>query len=151
MDNQTQQKPITAETAEAEGRNAATELGKFKSVEALMQAYADLEAEFTRRSQRLKELENANKGSAPPADNAENGEASSQGQEVLSGDGLVKAAMQSEEVKTAIIGEYLKNAAANKGVPVITGGVNVAARKKAPASVREAGRLAETFLNKGGN
>ena len=32
-------------------------LGKFKSVDALAKAYADLQAEFTRRSQRLKELQ----------------------------------------------------------------------------------------------
>ena len=32
-------------------------LGKFKDVDALARAYSALEAEFTRRSQRLKELE----------------------------------------------------------------------------------------------
>ena len=36
-------------------------LGKFKDVNALMQAYNSLQAEFTRRSQRLKELERAGK------------------------------------------------------------------------------------------
>ncbi|MBQ8374912.1 MAG: hypothetical protein IJX98_04985 [Clostridia bacterium] len=35
----------------------STALGKFKSVDALMQAYQSLQAEFTRRSQRLKRLE----------------------------------------------------------------------------------------------
>ena len=34
-------------------------LGKFQNVEALMRAYQELEAEFTRRSQRLKALEAA--------------------------------------------------------------------------------------------
>ena len=37
------------------GNSAA--LGKFKSVDALQKAYTALQAEFTRRSQRLKELE----------------------------------------------------------------------------------------------
>ena len=37
--------------------NASTVLGKFKSVDALAQAYSALQAEFTRRSQRLKKLE----------------------------------------------------------------------------------------------
>ena len=32
-------------------------LGKFKSVDALLQAYNSLQAEFTRRSRRLRELE----------------------------------------------------------------------------------------------
>ncbi len=37
--------------------NASTVLGKFKNVDALAQAYSALQAEFTRRSQRLKKLE----------------------------------------------------------------------------------------------
>ena len=37
--------------------NASTVLGKFKDVDALARAYGALQAEFTRRSQRLKELE----------------------------------------------------------------------------------------------
>ncbi|MGN1235292.1 MAG: hypothetical protein ACI4U2_04885, partial [Christensenellaceae bacterium] len=39
--------------------NQTTELGKFKDVQALMSAYRALEAEFTRRSQKLRELESA--------------------------------------------------------------------------------------------
>ncbi|MBR2647132.1 MAG: hypothetical protein IKD47_06220 [Clostridia bacterium] len=38
-------------------KDASTVLGKFKDVDALARAYGALEAEFTRRSQRLKELE----------------------------------------------------------------------------------------------
>ncbi len=38
-------------------KNGSTVLGKFKNVDALAQAYSALQAEFTRRSQRLKELE----------------------------------------------------------------------------------------------
>jgi hypothetical protein len=37
--------------------NGSAALGKFKSVDALLQAYGALQSEFTRRSQRLKELE----------------------------------------------------------------------------------------------
>ena len=37
--------------------NVSTVLGKFKDVDALASAYSSLQAEFTRRSQRLKELE----------------------------------------------------------------------------------------------
>ena len=35
------------------------DLGKFQNVDALMRAYKELEAEFTRRSQRLRALEAA--------------------------------------------------------------------------------------------
>ena len=52
----------TAERGEDVGRKDAEEkglalLGKFKDVDALARAYGSLQAEFTRRSQRLKELE----------------------------------------------------------------------------------------------
>ncbi len=49
----------TAQTAEAEESSGATDLGKFKDVDALMKAYNALQAEFTRRSQRLRALESA--------------------------------------------------------------------------------------------
>lgn len=49
----------SAQTAEADLKEGATDLGKFKDVSALMKAYNALQAEFTRRSQRLRALENA--------------------------------------------------------------------------------------------
>ncbi len=45
------------DAAAQEGKDNSTVLGKFKDVDALARAYGSLEAEFTRRSQRLKELE----------------------------------------------------------------------------------------------
>lgn len=42
---------------DCEAKEAPTVLGKFKDVNALVRAYSALEAEFTRRSQKLKELE----------------------------------------------------------------------------------------------
>ncbi len=47
---------IDAKGAEKE-MSSSTDLGKFKDVNALMQAYTALQAEFTRRSQRLKRYE----------------------------------------------------------------------------------------------
>ena len=47
----------TAETRPQNVENASTVPEKFKDVDALVRAYAALQAEFTRRSQRLKELE----------------------------------------------------------------------------------------------
>ena len=49
--------PETERAAEAEREKGSAVLGKFRSVDALAEAYGALEAEFTRRSQRLKELE----------------------------------------------------------------------------------------------
>ena len=62
--------PQTAHTAEAEKRDGATDLGKFKDVDALMKAYNALQAEFTRRSQRLRVLENAVDNSNKSSENA---------------------------------------------------------------------------------
>lgn len=46
-----------ANGAVAQNQEALSVLGKFKDVDALAKAYGSLQAEFTRRSQRLKELE----------------------------------------------------------------------------------------------
>lgn len=65
MDN-VKQENLNAENISVQGANAQEQavgtaevqrLGKFKTVDALLDAYNSLEAEFTRRSQRLKELE----------------------------------------------------------------------------------------------
>lgn len=49
--------PETERAAGAEGKKGSAVLGKFKSTDALAEAYSALQAEFTRRSQRLRELE----------------------------------------------------------------------------------------------
>lgn len=146
MDNTTPQTPATAQPAEAEKREqGAAGLGKFKDVDALLEAYSSLEAEFTRRSQRLKELERAVKEQASPA------QAASPAAPPLpepEGGALSDENAVSEEVKAKIIAEYLEAASKNRSVPLISGGVNVSAKRKAPSSVREAGALAQQFLNK---
>ena len=133
-DNLTDNERVTAETAEAEnGNNAASVLGKFKDVQTLMQAYTDLEAEFTRRSQRLKELEKGNKAATPSRSSEEE---------------LIETALSNEKVREAVIGEYLKGIASAKEVPLISGGGAIPAPRNYPKSVKEAGILARKFLNK---
>ena len=139
MDNLTQDGKVAAETAEAEGKEAAAALGKFKDVQTLMKAYSDLEAEFTRRSQRLKELEKENKA-APKSDVAE--ELPSQN----SDEERIAEALSDKKVRDAVIGDYLKGLA-GKTVPLASGGGAVAAPRNSPKSVKEAGRLAQRFLN----
>lgn len=125
----------TAETAEAEGSTAAAGLGKFKSVDALLSAYESLEAEFTRRSQRLRELEEGNKALTAPSQSAE-----------ITREELLKAAASDEGIRNAVVGEYLKSVASNKSIPLIVGGVSTPAPKNAPKTLKEAGALAERFL-----
>ena len=134
-DNPDENKRATADTAGAESEKAVTALGKFKDVETLVKAYTDLEAEFTRRSQRLKELECGNKAEKP------DGAQPSQSE-------IISSALADEKVRDAVIGEYLKSVSANKGVPLLSGGGGVSGPKALHQSVKEAGRLAQEFLNK---
>lgn len=138
MDNLTQNEVAEAEAAEAELKEAAAPLGKFKDVQTLMKAYSELEAEFTRRCQRLKELESGNKTDGAP-DGAQS--LSSQNE-----DERIAAALADGRIRDAVIGDYLKGLAA-KSVPLAEGGGGVAAPRNAPKSVREAGNLAKRFLN----
>ena len=137
MDNVNDENKLTAEnTAEAEKTGAAAGLGKFQSVDALLTAYQALEAEFTRRSQRLKELEAGNKAQDMPEAGAPSRESN-----------LIEAALADEKVKAAVIEDYLKTVAARKGGPLIPRGVGSTAPKNAPKSVKEAGALVKNFLN----
>jgi predicted nuclease with TOPRIM domain len=154
MDNQTQNVTAPSDTAEAEQNKdqlqAETGLGKFKDVKALMDAYTNLEAEFTRRSQRLKQLESANKALGESAiTQAENlPQPSAQQEESFD---LLSAALADEQVKNAIIGEYLQNAAKSRGVQFVTGGVNVAAQRRTPTDFKQAARLTQDLLDKRDN
>ena len=116
-------------------QSAAPDLGKFKSVDALLRAYGELESEFTRRSQRLKELEEK---SEP------NGNGSSlNGAPHESGE-LYRAVMDNEEVRARVLGDYLNSL---KGVPLMAGsGTGVTAPAKRPASIFEAGNFALDYL-----
>lgn len=127
---------VTAEPAEAEKKMAAAGLGKFGSVDALIAAYSGLEAEFTRRSQRLKELEEGNKAQNMPAEGAP----SPKPEELLA------AALKDDDVRNAVIGQYLKGLTGGQSVPLVVGGVSSAAPRIAPKTVKEAGTLAQEFL-----
>lgn len=130
-------KKDTADTAEAEENKAAAGLGKFSSVKALLDAYNNLEAEFTRRSQRLKELEASKEQEAPAV--AEN--ASAPSSEANCGAPEGRAPLKQEE-KNAVIEEYLENIFKSRGVPFVTGGGAVAAARRTPTTLKEAGALA---------
>lgn len=76
-------RPQTAGAEDNEGGVYGGEYGKFKDLESLLKAYDSLEAEFTRRSQRLKELERGaadktnrtdSESSPPPGGSGENTE-----------------------------------------------------------------------------
>lgn len=141
MDNLNTGLRETADAAEAEGNEAATVPAKFKDVKTLVKAYTELEAEFTKRSRRLKELEAGNKEQAKP-----DGEKAAPS--FADEDDLVNFALKNGRVRDAVIGEYLKSVAENRAVPVLSGGGFAAAPRVMPKSVKEAGRLAREYLNK---
>lgn len=140
-DNQTYETQVTAEPAEAESEIAAAGLGKFKDVQALMQAYLALEAEFTRRSQKLKELEKSKEIAAP--DDAANAQAPSEAQPEDTA-----AQPLSDDVKNAVIQEYLASVCSGRGVPLMTGGGAVTAARRTPSTLKEAGNLAKNYFDK---
>ena len=122
------------EAGNAEGAQTP-DLGKFKSVDARVRAYGELESEFTRRSQRLKALEEAEKAreAAAPAEPREVGS-----------EELYRQAKQNEGVCARLVSEYLQSL---KGVPLMTGsGAGVAAPADRPRNLREAGNLALGYL-----
>ena len=118
--------------AGSEGETAP-DLGKFKSVDALLRAYGELEAEFTRRSQKLKALEDAS---------AEKGAEAGAVRE----DELYRMVNENEGVRARVLSDYL---ASLKGVPLLTNsGVGVVASPAAPKTFQEAGSVALRYLTK---
>ena len=134
-----------------EGSSATEKLGKFKSVDALLRAYNSLQAEFTRRSQRLKELErereegnippSAAEPVTPPAAKASAPSAPSAAAPEREEEELYRRANASEEVRKRIIGEYLDGVKKN-AVPLMSGGVSVVSPAAKAKNLAEAGAMA---------
>ena len=104
------------------GNESSDEKGKFKDVQALESAYGSLQAEFTKRCQRIKELESelaVAKNTKPQI---------------------------SKEDKIEIIKEYLGEIKTGKSTAVLTGGQSVIAPPHKPRTIAEAGRLASEFI-----
>ncbi len=111
--------------------------GKFKSVDALVRAYGELESEFTRRSQRLKALEEK----LAPAPEGDGEPHAACGQEEL-----LRTVTQDEGLRLKLFGDYLQSL---RGAPLMgTGGAGVVAPKTRPATIAEAGQLALGYLRR---
>ena len=129
----------------------AADLGKFKSVDALLNAYNSLEAEFTRRSQRLRELEGKT---------AENGGAAASGENILppgtadrprvggSENETRSEEMISEKVRDRVITEYL--ASVRRDAPyVMSGGAgHVSAPDGRARTLEDAAAIAAEIFRK---
>ena len=136
IDEQTTVTPDACEQAVKNGGENGVSLGKFKSVDSLLDAYNSLQSEFTKRCQKIKELEG--KLSADKSDVSVPTE--------VSGAAAVKTV--TEEDKRKILEDYLKGVIGSKQNAVVLSdnGVGVTTPVSKPKSLTEAGILAKELL-----
>lgn len=143
MDNITINEQIAPETHTVEteevvkGENQGEiSLGKFKDVNSLLNAYNSLQAEFTKRCQRLKELEGK-----MPADKTIVPTDSEVGSEQA-----IKGITEKE--KEEILKGYLKSVLSSKQKALVMDGSGVGVRTPTgkPKTISEAGMLAKEIL-----
>ena len=134
-----------AAEAEAEAPVQAALPVKFRSVDALVKAYEALEAEFTRRSQRLRALEQANK--APRAQGEPSPVPTACAQEQTpSFEAVMNVPSGQNEAEKPLPSSKEEREAF---VPLMThAGAGVMAPAVRPNSFEEAGRLALGYLKK---
>ena len=124
-------------TAEEEKgvKSEEVSLGKFKDVGALLNAYNSLQAEFTKRCQKIKELEGKldDKTIVPSTPQAEKVEK-----------------VDTKEEKEKAIKEYLLDILGKKPSAVIMDGAGTSVKTPVnrPTTILEAGNLAKNLLNK---
>ena len=146
IQNQTiEQTQEVSQAVETEKENQGGEvkevsLGKFKDVNALLSAYNSLQSEFTKRCQRVKELESVlavDKEKTP----------TSKGDEQVDSKEETKGI--TEEDRENILKDYLKGLLGAKSTAVVMdgvgGGINTPINK--PKSIAEAGKLAQEIFN----
>lgn len=128
------------QNVEVEGKVAEVSLGKFKDVNALLNAYNSLQAEFTKRCQRIKELESQ----TPSVDK------NLPTEQVKAENSAEKGRDTTPEDKNEVIREYLKDLfGRRRGAIVMDGaGVGVKTPVRRPKTVRAAGELARELLDK---
>ncbi len=132
---------VASQTANAERTHgeeqASVSYGKFKDATALLKAYESLEAEFTKRCQRIKELE---KVSSVDKSESEKSLPTDNAQTDFSG--------ITEENKKTILEGYLKEVLGAKTNAVVLdrAGTGVRTPTSRPTTVQDAGRLAKELF-----
>ena len=143
MENKNEQTTPQTQTAEAEVNEGEkvgeVSLGKFKDVGALINAYNSLQSEFTKRCQKIKELESkintGDKTLVPPVE-------------------VTKKPTNQENTtlidKENILKEYLLDIIGNKPNAIIMDGAGVGVKTPVnrPTTIEEAGKLAQNLLKK---
>lgn len=135
----TQTNSDTAVAEEVEvAQDGQVSLGKFKDVKALIHAYNSLQAEFTKRCQRIKELE----GTAKVIDNASCTIAKAVVEQEENSSGITN------EERENILKDYLKDVLSSKQKAILMDGVGVGVKtpKMRPKTFQEASALAKEIL-----
>ena len=138
-----EQTETSAQTATAEETIGASEgevsLGKFKDVNALLSAYNSLQSEFTKRCQKIKELEGAlssiDKTVSPKEEQIEMS--------------VAKTDITDKDKKD-ILKEYLQGVMLKKQKAVLLDGAGVGVKTDIfrPKTITQAGELARQILSK---
>lgn len=145
MEVNSEQVLLEAQTAEAEevkegATQSETSLGKFKDVTSLLKAYNSLQSEFTKRCQRVKELESAlasvDKEKSPTEEQPKTEQPS-------------KTDITDEERKNVLV-DYLKGVLGRKQKAVLLDGAGVGVKTPVsrPKTIEQAGALAKEILDK---
>lgn len=139
--NDEQTATAEAQPADAEKDNGAktsetASYGKFKDADALYKAYNSLLSEFTKRCQRVKELESASavdKTEVPTAKQA-----------------TIPTESMSETQKQEVLKAYLKEilGAKNKAIVMDGNGSGIKSPADKPATIEAAGKLAKEFFGR---
>ena len=139
IENLTEQ-PAVAEKDNGNKEKQEVSLGKFKDVNALKSAYDSLQAEFTKRCQRIKELESAtekvDKTAVPTTFSIDNGKEN------------LKSITDKD--KEDILKDYLKEVLNSKQKAIVLDGFGIGVKtpKSRPKTIEEAGRLATDIFTK---
>lgn len=129
-----QVQPAEAEIKEGKVVEENISLGKFKDVSTLLSAYNSLQSEFTKRCQKLKELEakiSSDKAEVPLETQIDK-----------------KHVDISEEDKDNILKDYLKGVLSkmDKSVVLGTDGIGLKTPVSKPKTIKEAGNLAKEIF-----
>ena len=128
--------PAVAEEKNGE-QSGEVSLGKFKDVNALLSAYSSLQSEFTKRCQRIKELEGALKSDDKDKVPAE----------ILT---AVQNAKQqlTEQEKQEVLKEYLQGVLDKKQKAVLLDGAGLGVKTPVskPKTISQAGMLAKNIF-----
>ncbi len=137
---------ISLETQTAEAENSIGEdkgevsLGKFKDVGALLSAYNSLQSEFTKRCQKIKELE------SKITNDDKAGQNSAPSKEQSGSQGQVDTTLID---KDKFLKEYLLDVLGKQPSAIIMDGAGVGVKTPVnrPTTIEEAGNLAKKLLN----